>query len=162
MVMDGEMLGSKDPKETQHGGAWQRNTEGHPAGQADNYDKWHKNSKDGAVAWDETGDKGKYGGMKKEGKGADDGKMLTMGDVSKHLANNFGEEIEDANKYLCMAKIADSADDDRDCHYLLEIAKDEFTHAWFIYDFMERHDMPMPEDLKEKYHKLEKEMSEFF
>lgn len=89
-------------------------------------------------------------------------KMMTMSDVSECLQEDFSEEIADAKKYLCMAKIADSADDEHDCHYLLEMAKDEYTHAAFIYDFMERHDLCIPEEHKECYDKLKEEMAEFF
>lgn len=89
-------------------------------------------------------------------------KMMTMSDVSKCLQKDFAEEMADAKKYLCMAKIADRADDHHDCHYLLEMAKDEYTHAMFIHDFMERHDLHIPEEHEECFHKLKEEMAEFF
>lgn len=89
-------------------------------------------------------------------------KMLTMDDVAESLKKDLPEEIADSKKYLCMAKIADSADDHHDCHYLLEMAKDEYTHATFIYDFMERHGMCIPEKQKEHYQELKAEMAQFF
>lgn len=89
-------------------------------------------------------------------------KMMTMADVSECLHKDFAEEMSDAKKYLCMAKIADHAGDEHDCHYLLEMAKDEWTHAMFIHDFMKRHELHIPEEHEECYCKLEKEMAEFF
>lgn len=86
----------------------------------------------------------------------------TMDGVAEALAGDFGEEMEDAKKYLCMAKVADSAGMEEDAHYLLEMAKDEYTHAAFIHDFMERHDMWISEEHKERYHELEEKMAEFF
>lgn len=89
-------------------------------------------------------------------------KMMTMADVSECLQKDFAEEIADAKKYLCMAKIADHANNEHDCHYLLEMAKDEYTHAVFIHDFMERHDLCVPEEHEACYNKLKEEMAEFF
>lgn len=89
-------------------------------------------------------------------------KMMTMDDVSEFLQKDFSEEMEDSKKYLCMSKIADNAGDHHDCHYLLEMAKDEYTHATFIYDFMKRHDICIPEVHERCYKKLEEEMAEFF
>lgn len=89
-------------------------------------------------------------------------KMMTMEDVSECLQKDFSEEIADAKKYLCMSKIAHNADDHHDCHYLLEMAKDEYTHACFIHEFMERHGLCIPEEHERCYKELEKEMAEFF
>lgn len=89
-------------------------------------------------------------------------RMMTMADVSECLQKDFAEEIADAKKYLCMAKIADNAGDEHDCHYLLEMAKDEYTHACFIHEFLERHDVCIHEEHKRCYHELEEEMAEFF
>jgi len=88
-------------------------------------------------------------------------KMMTMDDVADRLQKDFSEEIADAKKYLCMAKIADCAGAYSDSHYLLEMAKDEYTHACFIHDFMERHDMRASEHHEKCYHKLEEEMAHF-
>lgn len=88
-------------------------------------------------------------------------KMMTMDDVADHLQKDFPEEIADAKKYLCMAKIADCAGAYSDSNYLLEMAKDEYTHACFIHDFMERHGMHISEHHEKSYHKLEEEMAHF-
>lgn len=89
-------------------------------------------------------------------------KLMTMEDVAGRLQENFADEIADAKEYLFMAKIADHAHDEHDCHYLLEMAKDEYTHAVFIHDFMERHDIHIPEEEQECFNKLKEEMAEFF
>lgn len=88
--------------------------------------------------------------------------MMTMHDVSECLQKDFSEEIADAKKYLCMAKIADNAGDEHDCHYLLEMAKDEYTHACFIHEFMERHNVCIHEEHERCYCELKEEMAEFF
>ena len=96
------------------------------------------------------------------GKGKEHHKMMTMADVSERLQENFADEIADAKEYLRMAKIADHADDHHDCHYLLEMAKDEYTHAVFIHDFMERHGIHIPEEQEEHFCELKEKMAEFF
>lgn len=89
-------------------------------------------------------------------------KVMTMDEVADHLADDFEDEIHDSKKYLCMAKVADHAGNSHDSHYLMEMAKDEYTHARFIRDFMEEHDMEVPEDQLEQFEKLEKEIEKFF
>lgn len=89
-------------------------------------------------------------------------KIMTMEDVANELEKDFAEEIRDAKRYLCMAKVADGAGNKHDAHYLLEIAKDEYTHARFIHGFMEHHDMWMQEEYEKSYEKLEEEMAQFF
>lgn len=89
-------------------------------------------------------------------------KIMTMEDVANELEKDFADEIADSKRYLCMAKVADSANDHKDSHYLLEMAKDEFTHARFIYWFMRKHDMWIAEDQEKKYHELAEEMNKFF
>lgn len=93
--------------------------------------------------------------------GSNGEKMMTMDDVAERLQKDFHEEIEDANKYLCMAKIADCACDCESSHYLLEMAKDEYTHACFIHSFMEQHNMCIPEHHEHCYQKLESKMARF-
>lgn len=110
---------------------------------------------------DELGHKERYW-KNGEYEGHEEHKMMTMEDVAECLKKDFPEEIADSKKYLCMAKIADGAGDHHDCHYLLEMAKDEYTHACFIHDFMERHDMCIPEEQEECFCKLKEEMAEFF
>ena len=96
-----------------------------------------------------------------EGKGKHH-KMMTMEDVSKCLEKDFAEEIADSKKYFSMANIAEQARCEEDARYLLEMAKDEYTHAYFIYDFMCEHDINVPEHQKREFEDLKNRMREFF
>lgn len=87
---------------------------------------------------------------------------MAMKDVAECLRKDFPEEIADSEKYLRMAKIADNADAHHDSHYLLEMAKDEYTHVEFIHDFMERYGMDIPEEQEMCYNKLKDKMADFF
>lgn len=97
----------------------------------------------------------------KDSKGTKD-KPMTMGEVADKLADDFEDEIGDSRKYLCMAKVAEKSGNGSDSHYLYEMAKDEYTHARFIRDFMEEHDIEIPEDQDSRYHKLEEEIERIF
>lgn len=89
-------------------------------------------------------------------------KMMTMEDVSEHLQREFLEEITGAKEYLCAAKIADHAEDHYDSHYLMEMAKDEFTHAVFIHEFLEQHGVNIPEVQEKCFAEIKAEMEQFF
>lgn len=89
-------------------------------------------------------------------------KAMTMDDVSKELEDDFEDEIHDSKKYMHMSRVAEKHGDYEESYYLLEMSKDEFTHAEFIHDYLEEHDIDIPEELEEKYKKLEEEMAEFF
>lgn len=97
------------------------------------------------------------------GKGKDKKhKLMTMEDVAKQLSDNLSDEISDSRSYLCMANIAERANDYDDCHYLTEMAKDEYTHAYFIYKFMKEHDICIPEDQEKDFECLRETMKDFF
>lgn len=89
-------------------------------------------------------------------------KLMTMEDVANELSGDFEDEISDSKKYYHMAKIADRAGDDEDCHYLTEMAKDEYTHAYFIHNFMKEHDIHIPEEQEKAFEELTDMMKEFF
>ena len=89
-------------------------------------------------------------------------KIMTMEDVAENLKADFAEEIADSKKYFCMAKVAERAGNEHDCHYLTEMAKDEYTHAYFIYEFMHEHDIHVPEDQAGEFEELKEKMKEFF
>lgn len=98
-------------------------------------------------------------GMYEEDK---EGKMMTMEDVAEQLMENFADEIADSKEYFHMAKIADKFGDLEDCHYLTEMAKDEYTHAYFIHSFMMEHDMCIPEDHEKEFECLTNMMKDLF
>lgn len=89
-------------------------------------------------------------------------KLMTMEDVSRELEKDFSDEISDSKKYFCMAKIADKAGCEEDCHYLMEMSKDEYTHAHFIYEFMKEHDIHVPEEQEKEFMELKERMEKFF
>lgn len=89
-------------------------------------------------------------------------KTMTMEDVAEQLQADFIDEIEDSKKYFHMSKIAYKAHCEEDCHYLTEMAKDEYTHAYFIHEFMKEHDMHISEEHEEAFEKLSERMKEFF
>lgn len=88
--------------------------------------------------------------------------IMTMENVAETLAGDFADEISDSKKYLHMAKIADKAGNHEDCHYLTEMAKDEYTHAYFIHSFMVEHHMDVPKEQAEEFECLKETMKEFF
>lgn len=98
----------------------------------------------------------------KDWKKDDKHKITSMDDVTEELENDFADEIHDSKKYMRMSRVAEKHGDYDDSYYLLEMSKDEFTHAKFIHEYLEEHDIEIPEELEEKYEKLEEEMSEFF
>ncbi|MDE7424993.1 MAG: hypothetical protein K2N51_15100 [Lachnospiraceae bacterium] len=89
-------------------------------------------------------------------------KIMTMEDVAHELKKDFAEEIMDSKKYLCMAKVAEKSHCEEDCHYLTEMAKDEYTHAYFIHEFMIEHDIHVHEEQKREFEELKERMKEFF
>lgn len=89
-------------------------------------------------------------------------KSMTMEDVAHELKKGFADEIADSKKYHHMAKIAEKAHCEEDCHYLMEMAKDEYTHAYFIHNFMKEHDIHIPEEHEEEFEHLTEEMKGFF
>lgn len=88
--------------------------------------------------------------------------VMTPDDVAKELSKDFADEISDSKKYHRMAKVMEKAGDHDDCHYLTEMAKDEYTHAYFIYNFMVDHDMHIPEEQEKDFKELKEKMGKYF
>lgn len=95
-------------------------------------------------------------------KGSKEHKVMTMEDVAEHLKEGFEDEIEDSKKYYCMARVAEKAHNEEDHHYLMEMAKDEYTHAYFIHKFMQEHGMMLPEEQVKEFTEWQEKMQEFF
>lgn len=89
-------------------------------------------------------------------------KVMTMEDVADNLSKDLMDEIEDCKKYFCMSKVAEKSNNHEDCYYLLEMSKDEFTHAYFIHSFMIEHDIAIPEEQEKEFEHLKNKMKEFF
>lgn len=98
----------------------------------------------------------------KEGREKHHDKIMTMEDVANKLKGDLEDEINDSKTYFCMHKVAEQAGCDEDAHYLLEMSKDEYTHAYFIYSFMHEHNIHVPEDQAEDFEELQEKMQKFF
>lgn len=88
--------------------------------------------------------------------------MMTSEELLKHLSDHLEDEISDSKGYLKMAKKADEIGKKEMAHYLLEIAKDEYTHARYIKKVMHEFELPISSDLMLKYNELESELNEYF
>lgn len=72
-------------------------------------------------------------------------------DLGEHLSGHLKSEIEGFNGYMDMAEIADKKGDSELCEYLMQMAEDEYTHAYFIYKYMEEHCCTITSECREKY-----------
>lgn len=88
--------------------------------------------------------------------------MMAIEELTKAMLKDFGEEIDDANKYCDMAKAAEELGWDRTAEGFYEMARDEYTHAAFLEDVMEKYHVPIPEEHHKKFHELEERMEETF
>lgn len=75
--------------------------------------------------------------------------MMTLDEIEKALQGAFPDEIQDSNSYCDMAKSAETMGDRQTAKYLYAIAKDEYTHAKFIHEYMIDNGLPIP-DIQEK------------
>lgn len=79
---------------------------------------------------------------------------MTIEDISKKLHEDFTDEIHDANKYMDMAENAKRLGHDDTAYYLLEIAKDEYSHACYIYMYLNENNIPIDKEDSEDWNKL--------
>lgn len=86
--------------------------------------------------------------------------LTTIEDVKECLRKDFADEVMDANKYLQMAEMVEAAGEDS--YYFVEMAKDEYTHAKFICEYLEMNSVHIPGDQKRCFEKLEAEISKYF
>lgn len=66
---------------------------------------------------------------------------MTMMEVENKLRSDFKDEIEDCNTYYEMSETATNMGHKELGEYLLEISKDEYTHAKFIHEYLLEHPM---------------------
>lgn len=90
-------------------------------------------------------------------------------DMVKTVSAKLDEEIKDCNAYLTLASDAIHSEVD-DAHYeeranmitsLCEIAKDEFTHAHYIYALCKQSAVEISAETLNAYHALETRIHEF-
>lgn len=89
-------------------------------------------------------------------------RMMSLGEITDDLHEDFCDEIEDANKYMDMANSAASM-----CHYdladtLCAMAKDEFSHAKFIHCFLKSSGVEIPDEVCKKWEELEQRFRRIF
>lgn len=79
----------------------------------------------------------------------------------EHIYKHLNSEMDDCLKYIKMSNIVKNSDTELS-YYLLEMAKDEYTHASFIYNYLENKNYNISEDLKNKFLEVEKEATDYF
>lgn len=89
-------------------------------------------------------------------------KVMSMEDIANSFSDDLTEEIEDCKRYFHMAMVAEKCGNHGDSHYLFEMSKDEFTHAYFIHSFMIEHDICITEEQEKDFECLKTKMKEFF
>lgn len=90
------------------------------------------------------------------------GKEMTFKDVIGKLKEDLCDEIKDTKKYLEMSKVAEHAGHGKAARYLHEIAKDEYSHATFIYEYLIEEGIEIPEKDSLKYQELKTMASRAF
>lgn len=87
-------------------------------------------------------------------------------EVVKHMLSKLDEEITGADGYLNMAEAAMKMEhtdmNERLVTGVTEMAKDEYTHAEFIYAMIEEYDGKVPDAHAAKFDALTKRMEPFF
>lgn len=87
---------------------------------------------------------------------------MTKEDVMKHMLTKLTEEIEDAEGYFTMYKYASENGDEYDlAEGLMEIFKDEYSHAAYIKMKIEEMGGMIPADVHTKIHELDEHMESF-
>lgn len=81
-------------------------------------------------------------------------KTMTIEDISKQLHEDFSDEIHDTNKYMDMAECAKQLGHDETAYYLSEIAKDEYSHACYIYMYLKEHGIAIDKEDADAWDKL--------
>ena len=92
----------------------------------------------------------------------EEGHMMTLEDITKKLHEDFPDEISDANTYLSMAECAYQMEHQELAHYLCEMAKDEFSHATFIHEYLKKTGIPIDEEDAMEWSKLEERFRKKF
>lgn len=79
---------------------------------------------------------------------------MTIEDISKKLHEEFSEEIQGANMYMDMAEDAERLGHSETAYYLSEIAKDEYSHACYIYMYLNENNIPIDKEDSDDWNKL--------
>lgn len=87
---------------------------------------------------------------------------MTKEEFTKHIVPHLSEEIEDACNYYDMAMNADKMDNDYLTRGLIEMTKDEYSHAKFIMGIMDEMDIEIPPEEAKRWYELDKKMEKLF
>ena len=87
---------------------------------------------------------------------------MTKEEISKHLLTRFAAEMEDATNYHTMAETAEKMGKYDLVDGLIDMAKDEYTHAEFIKMTMENMDVTIPDEHQKKWDVLEEKFKDLF
>lgn len=83
-------------------------------------------------------------------------------EIAQQLHQDFMEEMHDCNKYLDMAKEAESSNDPELMQGLYMMAHDEFTHAKFMRMCVVEEGLPISEEDAHKWKELEERVHRIF
>lgn len=86
---------------------------------------------------------------------------MTETEIAKHISEKLDSEIKGCSSYLDMTKIAMEKDDSELAMALSEMAKDEYTHAHFIFTYMAEMGMEVPEETRHAFYALKKRIEAF-
>lgn len=83
-------------------------------------------------------------------------------EVVKHMKTHFMAEIEDFNGYVQMAENAEKMDKTEMAYWLNQMAKDEYTHAYYIKKVLEENDAKLTDEEMKKWHEMEEKVHHIF
>lgn len=81
--------------------------------------------------------------------------MMTLPEISKTLQGELKDEIDGCKQYYNMGMSADDMRHYNLSHYLYEMAKDEYTHAKFIRDYMKENHVEVTDSEESAFAEIE-------
>lgn len=87
--------------------------------------------------------------------------MMTKEEISKHIVEKMDHEIKGCSEYLDMCEKAQEMENYELAHGLSEMAKDEYTHAHFMFEYMAENNIDVPETSRHDFYALQKRIMAF-
>lgn len=85
-----------------------------------------------------------------------------MDEMIKIMKTAFPEEMKDSETYFKMCKEADEMGNDELANALFEMARDEYTHAEYICEFLKEHGQSIPDDQMKSWKSYKAEVEDMF
>lgn len=85
-----------------------------------------------------------------------------MEKIKSYFSEEFSDEMKGCNEYADLAHQAKEAGDTTLAYGLYQMAKDEYTHAKFIHDYLIEWGCEIPEMEVSKYHQTKERISHIF